>query len=87
MVFVVAAMLILAYCSDLSNSDTYQDVMLNTCGRKAQLCCAFTVVLYSYGTCITFLIIIGDQFDNCKYCNIFIFEINYTNNQWYITKK
>lgn len=61
--FVLAALLILAKCSDLNRSATYQDVVLGLCGKRAQQACAFGVILYCYGTCITFLIIIGDQFD------------------------
>ena len=68
MVFVVAAMLILAYCSDVACSATYQDVMYTICGRRVQLVTAFSIAVYSYGTCITFLIIIGDQLDNCEFC-------------------
>ncbi|XP_067001609.2 sodium-coupled neutral amino acid transporter 7 [Anabrus simplex] len=33
------------------------------CGRAGLVACSITVALYCFGTCITFLIIIGDQFD------------------------
>jgi len=66
MIFIVGALLILAYCSDINHSATYQDVVYSICGRHAQLVCSLAIAVYSYGTCITFLIIIGDQWDKCK---------------------
>ncbi|XP_059170117.1 sodium-coupled neutral amino acid transporter 7-like [Physella acuta] len=63
LVFVVLALLILGYCSDIKGCNTYQDVVLSICGPKAQLACAISVLLYCFGTCITFLIIIGDQWE------------------------
>uniref|UniRef100_T1INZ5 Amino acid transporter transmembrane domain-containing protein n=1 Tax=Strigamia maritima TaxID=126957 RepID=T1INZ5_STRMM len=63
-VFVVAALLIMASCANLNeSSSTYQDVVLETCGVKYQTICAVGITLYCYGTCITFLVIIGDQYD------------------------
>ncbi|XP_046360378.2 putative sodium-coupled neutral amino acid transporter 7 [Haliotis rufescens] len=63
MTFVVMAIFILAYISDLNHSATYQDVVLSVCGRKAQIASAFALLIYCFGTCITFLIIIGDQWE------------------------
>ena len=69
MVFIIGALLILAYCSDLQQSATYQDVVYSMCGKRMQTACAITIILYTFGTCITFFIIIGDQWDKCK--NVF----------------
>ena len=66
LVFVVAAILILGYCSDIKKTNTYQDVVQSVCGPSAQLACAVAITLYCFGTCITFLIIIGDQWELCK---------------------
>ncbi|CAG5126479.1 unnamed protein product [Candidula unifasciata] len=62
-VFVVVAIMILGYCSDISKTNTYQDVVHSVCGSLAQLACAVCIMLYCFGTCITFLIIIGDQWE------------------------
>ncbi|XP_076370677.1 sodium-coupled neutral amino acid transporter 7-like isoform X1 [Tachypleus tridentatus] len=62
-IFIIAALLILAHCSDANTSSTYQEVVLQICGEKARRVCAALIALYCYGTCITFVIIIGDQFD------------------------
>ncbi|XP_050409346.2 sodium-coupled neutral amino acid transporter 7-like [Patella vulgata] len=63
LVFIVAAIMILAYCSDLSDAATYQDVVLSVCGKKTQTGAAICLFCYCFGACITFLIIIGDQWE------------------------
>ncbi|KAK3724317.1 hypothetical protein RRG08_043313 [Elysia crispata] len=62
-VFVVIAHLILGYCADIKGSNNYQDVLHSLCGARAQLACAVCITLYCFGTCITFLIVIGDQWE------------------------
>ncbi|XP_059158339.1 sodium-coupled neutral amino acid transporter 7-like [Physella acuta] len=63
MVFVVIAIFIMCYCSDTKGSNTYQDVVLSICGPKAQLACAISIAITCFCTCITFLIIISDQWE------------------------
>ena len=65
--FIVAAIMILAYCSDIKGANTYQDVVRTVCGKNAQRASAMFLTTYCFGTCITFLIIIGDQWEDCKY--------------------
>ncbi|KAH7982006.1 hypothetical protein HPB52_002596 [Rhipicephalus sanguineus] len=59
----VVTMLILGYCSDLNGDNTFHDVLLTTCGRRAQQIAAISILLSCYGISITFLIVIGDQYD------------------------
>lgn len=59
-------MFILAYSSDLNKDSTYHDVLLSLCGKRAQQLSAISILLTCYGICITFLIIIGDQFDRSR---------------------
>ncbi|XP_037501492.1 putative sodium-coupled neutral amino acid transporter 7 isoform X1 [Rhipicephalus sanguineus] len=59
----VVTMLILGYCADLNGDNTFHDVLLTTCGRRAQQIAAASILLSCYGVCITFLIVIGDQYD------------------------
>lgn len=66
LVFVVIAIMILGYSSDVKNTANYQDVVHSICGPIARLACAISITLYCFGTCITFLIIIGDQWELCK---------------------
>lgn len=65
-IFVVVAILTLGYCSDIKGSNTYQDTVYEVCGKHARTACAVSVLLYCFGTCITFLIIIGDQWEECE---------------------
>ncbi|GFN95859.1 sodium-coupled neutral amino acid transporter [Plakobranchus ocellatus] len=63
LVFVIIAIMILGYCSDIKGTCNYQDVVHSVCGPWAQVACAVSITLYCFGTCITFLIIIGDQWE------------------------
>lgn len=83
--FVIAALVILAYCSDNNKSSTYQEVVFGMCGKIAQRLCAAAIALYCYGTCITFLIIIGDQFERVlaswygpSFCHYWYMTRNFT---------
>lgn len=61
--FITAAIIILACCSDTTDSSSMQDTLAGLCGPKSLTFCAVCVAVYSFGCCVTFLIIIGDQFD------------------------
>lgn len=84
LVFVVVALMILAYCSDINMTCNYQDVVLSVCGKNAQRFCAFTIMTYCFGTCITFLIIIGDQWEE-----VFLFTVRHIycdDHPWYMNR-
>ncbi|XP_023705826.1 putative sodium-coupled neutral amino acid transporter 7 [Cryptotermes secundus] len=61
--WIMCALLILAHCSDQTSARTLQDVLEGVYGRPGLIACSSAVALYCFGTCVTFLIIIGDQFD------------------------
>ncbi|CAL8097256.1 unnamed protein product [Orchesella dallaii] len=63
LMFIYPALLILAYCSDWNKSKTLQEVLSFVWGRRAERATALCIAVYCFGTCITFLIIIGDQYD------------------------
>ncbi|XP_046426604.1 putative sodium-coupled neutral amino acid transporter 7 [Neodiprion virginianus] len=63
LIFITTAIIVLAHCSDSTNSSSLQDTLAGLCGPKSLTFCAICVVVYSFGCCITFLIVIGDQFD------------------------
>ncbi|XP_006616903.1 putative sodium-coupled neutral amino acid transporter 7 [Apis dorsata] len=63
LVFITAALIILANCSDITNTCCMQDMFANFYGQKSFFLCAFCIIIYSFGYCLTFLIVIGDQFD------------------------
>ena len=63
LIWILGSLLILAHCSDETGARTLQDVLEGVCGRPGLIVCSIAVALYCFGTCITFLIIIGDQYD------------------------
>ncbi|XP_045191635.2 sodium-coupled neutral amino acid transporter 7-like [Mercenaria mercenaria] len=84
LVFIVTAIMILAYCSDMNSVGTYQDVVRTVCGRNAQRASAMFLTTYCFGTCITFLIIIGDQWEEFF---LFVAKKFYCENHpWYMDR-
>ncbi|XP_017884428.1 putative sodium-coupled neutral amino acid transporter 7 [Ceratina calcarata] len=63
LVFITAALVILANCSEVTDTSSMQDMFAALYGPKTLLLCASCIAIYSFGCCLTFLIIIGDQFD------------------------
>nr|XP_056718586.1 sodium-coupled neutral amino acid transporter 7 [Euleptes europaea] len=63
LVFIIGGLVILAYCSQASNESTYQEVVWAVCGKVTGVLCEVAIAVYTFGTCIAFLIIIGDQQD------------------------
>lgn len=61
--WIVGALLILAHCAEKAGALTLQDVLQAACGQTGLITCSIVVALYCFGTCVTFLIIIGDQSD------------------------
>ncbi|TSM20291.1 putative sodium-coupled neutral amino acid transporter 7 [Bagarius yarrelli] len=47
----------------VSNESTYQEVVRAVCGKVLGTVCEIAIAVYTFGTCIAFLIIIGDQLD------------------------
>ncbi|XP_038609998.1 putative sodium-coupled neutral amino acid transporter 7 [Tachyglossus aculeatus] len=63
LLFIISGLVVLAYCSQASNERTYQEVVWAVCGRLSGVLCEVAIAVYTFGTCIAFLIIIGDQQD------------------------
>ncbi|XP_054717183.1 sodium-coupled neutral amino acid transporter 7-like isoform X2 [Uloborus diversus] len=83
MVILISTMLVLVYCADLNGDTTYHDVLLSMCGRRAQQCAALSILLTCFGICITFLIIIGDQYDRLF---LSLFEKEFCHS-WYLDRR
>ncbi|XP_076023738.1 sodium-coupled neutral amino acid transporter 7 [Genypterus blacodes] len=64
LVFIISGLVILGYCSKVSNEGTYQEVVRTTCGKLTGVLCEVAIAVYAFGTCIAFLIVIGDQLDH-----------------------
>ena len=63
LVFITCTLVILANCSDVTNTTTMQSTFAGLCGPNSLFFCGICVAIYSFGCCVTFLIVIGDQFD------------------------
>lgn len=63
-VFLMATtMLVLVYCARVHNESSYHGVMRTMCGKRVMQAAAASIAITCFGICVTFLIIIGDQFD------------------------
>ncbi|GBM50023.1 Putative sodium-coupled neutral amino acid transporter 7 [Araneus ventricosus] len=83
MVVLISTMLVLVYSADVNKDNTYHDVLLSLCGRRAQQFAALSILLTCYGICITFLIIIGDQYDRLF---LSLFEKDFCT-LWYLDRR
>ncbi|CAF0958885.1 unnamed protein product, partial [Brachionus calyciflorus] len=83
LIIIVGALVILAYCTDKKQSANFQDVVYGMCGKKWQTINSFCIILYMFGCCITFFIIIGDQLDQIISC--LYGESSLSN--WYFNRK
>lgn len=63
LIFIISGLVILGYCSKVSNESTYQEVVRASCGKVTGVICEVAIAVYTFGTCIAFFIVIGDQLD------------------------
>ncbi|KAI3377863.1 hypothetical protein L3Q82_008999 [Scortum barcoo] len=63
LIFIISGLVILGYCSQVSNESTYQEVVRASCGKVTGVLCEVAIAVYTFGTCIAFFIVIGDQLD------------------------
>uniref|UniRef100_A0A667YNB1 Sodium-coupled neutral amino acid transporter 7 n=1 Tax=Myripristis murdjan TaxID=586833 RepID=A0A667YNB1_9TELE len=66
LIFIISGLVILGYCSQVSNESTYQEVVRASCGKVTGVLCEIAIAVYTFGTCIAFFIVIGDQLDHCE---------------------
>ncbi|XP_033339756.2 sodium-coupled neutral amino acid transporter 7 [Megalopta genalis] len=82
LVFITATLVILAKCSDITDTATMQNMFAEFCGHRSLILCALCVAIYSFGCCLTFIIIIGDQFDRVL---VTYYGIDYCHT-WYLSR-
>ncbi|KAI7697846.1 Putative sodium-coupled neutral amino acid transporter 7 [Sarcoptes scabiei] len=86
MVFLLTTtMLILILCAELHQDTTYHDVLRSMGGKRAQQLAAISIMCTCFGINVTFLIIIGDQFDRIfhtfigpTFCHTFWYSRTFT---------
>ncbi|CAL8351194.1 unnamed protein product [Merluccius merluccius] len=64
LIFIISGLVILGYCSQVSNEGTYQEVVRASCGKVSGILCDVAIAVYTFGTCIAFFIVIGDQLES-----------------------
>ncbi|XP_076289330.1 sodium-coupled neutral amino acid transporter 7 [Lasioglossum baleicum] len=82
LVFITASLVILAKCSDITSTSTMQSMFAEFYGFRSLFLCAVCVAIYSFGCCLTFIIIIGDQFDRVLAT---YYGMNYCHT-WYLSR-
>lgn len=59
--FVVGSLISLAKGVDVTSASSFEGVVSGMCGRVLGVVCQLCIALYTFGTTIAFLVIIGDQ--------------------------
>ncbi|XP_034427357.1 putative sodium-coupled neutral amino acid transporter 7 [Hippoglossus hippoglossus] len=85
LIFIITGLVILGYCSKVSNEGTYQEVVRATCGKVTGVVCEVAIAIYTFGTCIAFFIVIGDQLD--RLIAVVAHDADNTGGFWYTDRK
>ena len=70
MPFAILGLMILAYCAELKQCSTYEDVMSAVLAPWVKVVAEVCIIVYMFGCCTTFLIIIGEQISDSECLNI-----------------
>ena len=73
LVWIVLGLVLLAQLAEIQQAGTYEDVMGRVCGPLGRVLADVSVVLYGFGTNTAFLVVIGDQLQDCEcVCNVHV---------------
>ena len=62
---------------DLTSASSFEGVVGEMCGHALGVVCQICIALYTFGTTIAFLVIIGDQLvDGKPYCSYIIRKLH-----------
>lgn len=56
----------LAHLAETLQAATYEEVIGRACGPVVKAVVDTCIIIYTFGTCIAFLVVIGDQLQDCK---------------------
>uniref|UniRef100_A0A8D3E790 Sodium-coupled neutral amino acid transporter 7 n=1 Tax=Scophthalmus maximus TaxID=52904 RepID=A0A8D3E790_SCOMX len=85
LIFIISGLVILGYSSKASNESTYQEVVRASCGKVTGVVCEVAIAVYTFGTCIAFFIVIGDQLD--RLVEVVAQGAGSTGGVWYTDRK
>jgi sodium-coupled neutral amino acid transporter 7/8 len=81
----MGGLFILTYCTNIAKVDSFQNLVDHFCGSRAKSWTSVAIFLYSFGCCLTFMIIIGDQIDRIlastygsDYCHFWYMNRSFT---------
>lgn len=57
----------LAHLAETLQAATYEEVIGRACGPVIKAVVDTCIIIYTFGTCIAFLVVIGDQLQDCKW--------------------
>ncbi len=62
--FIFGSLMILAYCAELKQAGTYEEIMERMFSPHLRSLTEVLVFVYCFGGCVTYLVIIGDQIED-----------------------
>ena len=60
-------LLLLAHLAETLQASTYEEVVGRACGRAVKAVVDVCIITYTFGTCVAFLVVIGDQLRDCEW--------------------
>ena len=64
--WITLSLLILAHLAETLQASTYEEVVGKACGSLVRAVVEVCIVTYSFGANIAFLVVIGDQLQDCE---------------------
>ena len=58
--------MILAYCAELKQASTYEEIMEHMFSHHLRSLTEMLVFFYCFGACVTYLVVMGDQIEDSK---------------------
>ena len=66
LVWISMGLIVLAHLAETLQASTYEEVVGRACGKVAKAIVDVCIIVYTFGTCIAFLVVIGDQLQDCE---------------------
>ena len=65
--WITLGLILLAHLAETLQASTYEEVVGRACGNVAKAVVDTCIVVYTFGTSIAFLVVIGDQLEDCEW--------------------
>ena len=64
--WIALGLIVLAHLAETLQASTYEESVGRACGKVAKAIVDTCIIVYTFGTSITFLVVIGDQLQDCE---------------------